>query len=420
MRRNRTSDLELGTLNLNSRMDIAFIVDEFPSISETFVLNQITGLLERGHDVDVYTHCLGALDLYHPDVRRYGLLQRTHRLACPVNRWTRTVTGAKLCAKQMCRNPRAVLGSLNVFRYGRSASSLTLLFETAPFFRRYDIVHGQFGHNGKLGAILKRLGLQKRLVVTFHGCDIRAAIESGGARYGELWDEADCLIAISKYNHDHLVRFGCDPKKIVYHPVGIDCQRFGYQRRSTDQRQPVRLLSIARLVDEKGLEFGIRALHLLMKETPDAQIRYDIIGEGRLRGHLQQLIDDFGLMRQIRLLGAKTQGEVIQALRESDILLAPSLAEALPVSLMEAHAVGRPVLATHVGSVDQIVQHGKSGFLVPPGDVPALSRYLADLIQDPEMRAEMGRCGRRHVEQHYDIDRLNDRLVNLYENLLAA
>jgi colanic acid/amylovoran biosynthesis glycosyltransferase len=401
-------------------MDIAFIVDEFPSISETFVLNQITGLLERGHDVDVYAHSLGAVDLYHPDVRRYGLLQRTHRLACPANRWTRALKGSELCLKQMRRNPRAVLGSLNVFRYGRSASSLTLLFETAPFFRRYDIVHCQFGHNGKFGAILKRLGLQKRLVVTFHGYDIRAAIESGGALYGELWDKADCLIAISKYNHDHLVRFGGDPKKIVYHPVGIDCQRFGYQRRSSDQRQPVRLLSIARLVDEKGLEFGIRALHLLMKETPHAQIRYDIIGEGPLRGHLQQLIDDFGLMRQIRLLGAKTQGEVIQALRESDILLAPSLAEALPVSLMEAHAVGRAVLATHVGSVDQIVQHGKSGFLVPPGDVPDLSRRLADLIQDPEMRAEMGRCGRRHVEQHYDIDRLNDRLVNLYENLLAA
>jgi colanic acid/amylovoran biosynthesis glycosyltransferase len=203
--------------------------------------------------------------------------------------------------------------------------------------------------------------------------------------------------------------------------VGIDCHRFGYQQRSTDhQRQPVRILSIARLVDEKGLEFGIRALHLLMKEMPHLQIRYDIIGEGRLRRHLQQLIDDCGLTSQIRLLGAKTQGEVIQSLRESDILLAPSMAEALPVSLMEAHAVGLPVVATQVGSVDQIVQHGKSGFLASPGDVPALCRHLSDLIQHPEMRAEMGRCGRRHVEQHYDIERLNDRLVNLYENLLAA
>jgi colanic acid/amylovoran/stewartan biosynthesis glycosyltransferase WcaL/AmsK/CpsK len=401
-------------------MDIAFIVDEFPSVSETFVLNQITGLLERGHDVDVYAHCLGALDLYHPDVRRYGLLQRTHRLACPANRWIRTFTGAKLCLKQMRRNARAVLGSLNVCRYGRGASSLTLLFQTAPFFRNYDIVHCQFGHNGKLGAILKRLGLQKRLVVTFHGYDIRAAVESGGALYGELWDQADCLIAISKYNHDHLLRFGGDPKKIVYHPVGIDCKRFGYQPPSTGRGQPIRLLSVARLVEEKGLEFGIRALHRLMQETPHLQIRYDIIGEGPLRGHLQHLLLELGLVRQVRLLGTKMQGEVIQALLENDIFLAPSLAEALPVSLMEAHAVGLPVVATQVGSVDQIVQHGKSGFLAPPGDVTALCRHLADLIQHPEMRAEMGRCGRAHVEQHYDIERLNDRLVNLYENLLAA
>jgi colanic acid/amylovoran biosynthesis glycosyltransferase len=401
-------------------MDIAFIVDEFPSISETFVLNQITGLLERGHDVDVYAHSLGAIDLYHPDVRRYGLLQRTHFLACPANRWTRALTGAELCVKQMRRNARAVLGSLNIFRYGRGASSLTLLFQTAPFFRNYDIVHCQFGHNGKLGAILKRLGLQKRLVVTFHGHDIRAAVESGGALYGELWDEADCLIAISKYNHDHLLRFGGDPKKIVYHPVGIDCKRFGYQPPSADPGRSVRLLSVARLVEEKGLEFGIRALHRLMKETAHLQIRYDIIGEGPLRGHLQQLLRELGLVRQVRLLGAKMQEEVIQALLESDILLAPSLAEALPVSLMEAHAVGLPVVATQVGSVDQIVQHGKSGLLAPPGDVPALCRHLSDLIQHPEMRAEMGRCGRGHVEQHFDIDRLNDRLVNLYENLLAA
>jgi colanic acid/amylovoran biosynthesis glycosyltransferase len=401
-------------------MDIAFIVDEFPSISETFVLNQITGLLERGHDVDVYARSLGALDLYHPDVRRYGLLQRTHRLACPANRWTRTVSGAKLCVKQMRRNARAVLGSLNIFRYGRGASSLTLLFETAPFFRSYDIVHCQFGHNGKLGAILKRLGLQKRVVVTFHGWDIRAALESGGALYGELWDQADCLIAISKYNRDHLLRFGGDPKKIVYHPVGIDCKRFVYQPRSTERGQPIRLLSVARLVEEKGLEFGIRALHRLTKETPQLQIRYDIIGEGPLRENLQRLLRELGLVHQVRLLGAKTQGEVIQALLESDILLAPSLAEALPVSLMEAHAVGLPVVATAVGSVDQIVQHGKSGFLASPGDVSALCRHLSDLIQHSELRANMGRCGRAHVEQHYDIERLNDRLVNLYENLLAA
>ncbi len=403
-----------------SDMNIAFIVDEFPSISQTFVLNQITGLIERGHQVDVYAHQVNAEAQQHPDVRRYRLLERTHRLACPLNRWTRLVRGANLGVRRMRSNARAVLGSLNVFRYGRGASSLTLLFHTAPFFRHYDIVHCQFGHNGQLGAALKRLGLQKKLVVTFHGYDIRAAVDSGGALYGELWDEADCLIAISKYNHDHLLRFGGDPEKIVYHPVGIDCRRFGYAPPNRNGRQSIRLLSVARLVEEKGLEFGIRALRMLMMERAAEPIHYDIIGEGPLHQRLQQLIGELGMESRVRLLGVKSQDEVIRELRQADILLAPSLAEALPVSLMEAHAVGLPVVATRVGSVDQIVEQGRSGFLVPPGDVAALCRRLTELVQHPQRRAEMGRCGRRHVEQHYEIDRLNDRLVNIYEDLLAA
>lgn len=401
-------------------MNIAFIVDEFPSISQTFVLNQITGLIKRGHEVDIYAHQINAQAQQHPDVRRYRLLERTHRLVCPLNRWTRIVRGAHLGVRQMRSNARAVLGALNVFRYGRGASSLTLLFHTAPFFRHYDIVHCQFGHNGQLGAALKRLGLQKKLVVTFHGYDVRAAVESSGALYGELWDEADCLIAISKYNHDHLLRFGGDPEKIVYHPVGIDCRRFGYALPNRNGRKSIRLLSVARLVEEKGLEFGIRAVRMLIAEQPQEPIHYDIIGEGVLRQRLQQLIGELGLESRVRLLGAKSQDDVIRELSQADILLAPSIAEALPVSLMEAHAVGLPIVATQVGSVDQIVEEGRSGFLVPPGDVEALCRRLADLVQHPQRRAEMGRWGRRHIEQHYDIDRLNDRLVTIYEELLAA
>jgi colanic acid/amylovoran biosynthesis glycosyltransferase len=403
-------------------MNIAFIVDEFPSISQTFVLNQITGLLDRGHQVDVFTREIRSdKEQQHPDIDRYRLLDRTYHLGCPIGRWSRVTQGADLCLRRMRANPAAVLGALNVFRYGRCASSLTLLFQTAPFFRRYDIVHCQFGHNGRLGAILKELGLQKKLVVTFHGYDIRAGLASGGAVYGDLWDEVDCLIAISKYNHDHLLRFGGDPEKIVYHPVGIDCKRFNYKctaGRRGDHR--IRLLSVARLVKEKGLESGIRALQQLTQDAPEISFRYDIIGEGPLRARLHQLIDELSLGSCVHLLGAKSQDEVIEALHGSDILLAPSLAEALPVSLMEAHAVGLPVLATRVGSVDQIVQDGISGYIVPPGDVNALCRRLRDIIEQPEKRAEMGWRGRRHVEQHFDIDRLNDRLVNLYAGLLAA
>ena len=401
-------------------MNIAFIVDEFPSISQTFVLNQITGLLDRGHQVDVFTREVMPSEQQHPDVARYRLLDRTFSLSCPSSRWTRVKRGAGLVLHKMRANPRAVLESVNVFRYGRGASSLTLLFQTAPFFRPYDIVHCQFGHNGRFGAILKKLGLQKKLVVTFHGYDIRAGIEGGGSLFGDLWDEADCLIAISSYNRDHLLRFGGDPEKIVYHPVGIDCKRFSYKPVVDRKRKIIRLVSVARLVKEKGLDFGIRAVDRLRQQYPQLTFSYNIIGEGPLRRDLQGLIDDLGIQSTVRLAGAKSQDEVIAELSESDIVVAPSFAEALPVSLMEAHAVGLPVVATRVGSVDQIVRDSISGFLVPPGDVDALCHRLAELTADPGKRVEMGRRGRRYVERHYDIDRLNDRLVNLYQELLAA
>jgi colanic acid/amylovoran biosynthesis glycosyltransferase len=400
-------------------MKIAFIVDEFPSISQTFVLNQITGLLERGHQVDVFAHEIRNDQQQHADVRRYGLLERTHALCCPIDRWTRAARGANLLFRRLRKNPRAALGALNVFRYGRKASSLTLLFQTAPFFRQYDIVHCQFGHNGRLGAILKKLGLQRKLVVTFHGYDIRAGLASGGALYDELWQEVDCLIAISKYNRDHLLRFGGDPEKIVYHPVGIDCKRFRF-RGSAGRGGPFRILSIARLVEEKGLESGIQAVRGLAQEAPKNLFRYDIIGEGPLRARLQRLVDELGLSDRVHLVGAKSQDEVIEALQESDMLFSPSLAEALPVSLMEAQAVGLPVLATQVGSVDQIVENGISGYLVAPGDVEAMRRRLGDLMDRREDRARMGRLGRRHVEENFDIERLNDRLVCIYTELLAA
>lgn len=404
------------------KMNIAFVVDEFPSISQTFVLNQITGLLDRGHEIDIYTHTFGANHTRHSDVERYRLMDRTYPLNCPKSRTHRVFRGIGLCITQFKKNRRAAVRSLNVLRYGRIASSLTLLYETAPFFfREYDILHCQFGHNGRLGAILKELRLQKKLVVTFHGSDIRKGVRDGSAIYRELWNQADCLIAISDYNREHLLRFGGDSKKIVYHPVGIDCKRFHHELSSERIRsRSVRLLSVARLVPEKGLEFSLRAVHQLKQEWPDIHILYDIIGEGCLRPTLHSLIEQLQLSDTVRLLGAKRQDEVIAALTSSDILVAPSLAEALPVSLMEAHAIGLPVVSSDVGSVKEIVQQGVSGFLVPPGDVTALCRRLAELIDDPQKRAEMGRQGRRHVERHYDIERLNDRLVHIYQELLAA
>ena len=126
----------------------------------------------------------------------------------------------------------------------------------------------------------------------------------------------------------------------------------------------------------------------------------------------------------IKLLGWKTQAEVADLLKASDILLAPSVTtengeeEGIPGVIMEAFAQGLPVVSTYHAGIPEVVKDGESGFLVAERDVDALAERLERLIEHPELRFAMGQNGRRFVEEHYDVDKLNDRLVRIYQQLL--
>lgn len=136
-------------------------------------------------------------------------------------------------------------------------------------------------------------------------------------------------------------------------------------------------------------------------------------------GDLKHIVNKMMLNNVVHFLGPKAQEEIIDLLQQSHIFLCPSIAEALPVSIMEAQAVGLPVIATNVGSVSQMVLDGKCGFLVPARDVDSLTERLVYLIDHPEIWNQMGRHGRNIVEEYFDINKLNDRLVLIYEQLLA-
>src|SRR5690349_4404549 len=140
-------------------MRIAFITGKFPALSETFILNQITGLIDRGHEVDVYSWNGEAR--VHPDVESYRLLERTaYWPRMPAGKLSRLARGMGLLAKNAVAAPGCTARSLNVFRYGKQAGSLMLL-QDLDFLRRrggYDVVHCHFGPNGLKGAMLREIG----------------------------------------------------------------------------------------------------------------------------------------------------------------------------------------------------------------------------------------------------------------------
>lgn len=407
-------------------MKIAFIVDVFPNLSsDTFILNQITGLLDRGCEVDIYAKFSLSPSRLQPDVIKYNLLDRTFYFANgkPGSMLQRAVKAPALIIQNFHKNPAAVLKSLNVFSFGKEALSLSLLYLISSFLDKgpYDIIHCHFGPNGSRGVLLKALGVFKgKVITTFHGYDIRLGLEEGPDIYRRLFREGDLFLSICDYNYKKLVSFGLDKNKIIRHPVGIDLNKFPFKWRSDKfpGMKPVKVLTVARLVRVKALENGIKAIHRVIQERPTLDLEYNIVGDGFLTEELNQLIHDLGLDGIVHLLGPKNGDEVMEIMKDSHIFILPSKVEALPVSLMEAQAVGLPVIATAVGSVEDVIVNGKSGYCVPAMDIDALADKLSFLILHPEKWPVMGKIGRKHVEDNFDVNKLNDRLVDLFTKMV--
>lgn len=403
---------------------IAYIVGWFPTLSETFILDQIVGLIDRGHAVDIYADDPNGGGEIQLDVEKYDLLARTrYRPRLPRGYPARLRRAIRL-AREHRTDRSFALRSLNFFKYGHFASSLRLFYAVQPFEepRSYDIVHCHFGHWGNLGVLLRDIGaLRGKVVTTFHGWDIRRGIRKGPRIYEPLIRHGDCFLAISPYNRENLEKLGIPGEKIMDHPVGVRVDRFAYKWDTNSVPGPgglVRILTVARLVPEKGIEYGLRAIHALLTSQPDLRIAYSIVGAGPLEDELRNLARELSLERSVEFVGAQRHDAVADWMSRSHIFLLPSVAEALPVSLMEAQAAGLPVVATRVGSVDSIVSDGISGFLVEPRDPEALTERLGRLLEKPDRWPEMGRAGREHVVRHYDVNSLNDRLVDIFTRLL--
>jgi colanic acid/amylovoran biosynthesis glycosyltransferase len=409
---------------------VAFIVSVFPALSETFVLNQITGLLDRGHEVDIYAQRQGNASQVHPDVTRYGLLERTrYSVPMPENLVIRILEGVVLLATHWRSGSSVLSRALNIPRYGWDAASMRLLYASVPFIQRvchYDIIHCHFGWNGLLVSQLRDMGvLRGKVVVSFHGADMSSYLRRhGDSAYRFLFQNGDLFLPVSERWRRKLIELGCAEDRSVVHRMGVCCSDLPFHPRSLPSDSVVRVLTIARLVEKKGVEYGIRAVARI--RSRHAHVQYTVVGDGPLRQRLQHLIHRLSLAGKVHLLGARNHRYVHRLLVDSHILLCPSVVgadgdqEGIPVAVMEAMGCGLPVIATRHSGIPELVEDGISGFLTPERDADAVAERLMYLIEHSETWPTMGRAGRARIEADYDIEKLNDQLVRRYERLLRA
>ncbi len=434
-------------------MRIALFVESFPVISQTFVLAHATGLLELGHEVAIVASNRAEPDEpRHPEVSRYQLLERTTTVEGPPeslywelpvhplwsSTWTpgatrsvpnalRALRAVPHLARALRRAPRLTLQTLRESEYGYQARSLSALHRLSSLCSlrgSFDVLHAHFGPVAN-GFRFARELYGAPLVASFHGYDFSAWPKRHGAgAYARLFADADAVIVNSSYTRGRLLALGCPSARLHRIPAPFRAAEFPFRERTLAAGEPIRLLSVGRLVEKKGIEYALDAVAQLRAHWP--ALRYDVVGDGPLRSALGVRAAELGLASVVTLHGALPRNAVLALLDRAHLFVMPSVTagdgdvEGQGVALQEAQAVGLPVVATEHNGFPESIVPGRSGMLVPERDAPALARALTELLSRPAAWPEMGRAGRKHVEATYDAPRVCAELVELYGELLRS
>lgn len=391
---------------------VAYLVNVFPKLSETFIAGELAELRRRGVELRVLSLRQPTESVRHEFIARVGLDEIT------------------------CYDP----GRFRV-----------LLREFRP-----QLLHAHFATEPTAAAREWANELGVPFTFTAHGYDIRRKPPPDFAGRAAT---ARAVITVSDANARYIARaFGVPREHIRVIPCGVDTERFrpaagagrlpkmnsgprlrqcapgrgdsvgrvvseplvaddGDRPDSPAPRKLPLIVCVARHVKVKNLGLLLEACARLRDNN--AEFSCAMVGDGPLRGELEAMCRRLGLDKLIEFTGALPQADVLKWWQRASVSVLTSENEGMPVCLMEAAACGVPAVATAVGGVPELIEDGVTGLLAPPGDAVALADALGKLLGDSSLAARMGAAARRRAEVHFSVSRQVDRLLALWRELLA-
>ena len=400
-------------------MRLAYITGEYPRATDTFIQREVFALREQGAEVHTFSirrtgqqHIVGQEQQSEQAQTFYVLPISPLRLGWIHARLffqnpKRYTSAIKLAISTSFPGPRGWLYQLFYFAEAgvvaremqvrnlshlhnhspRSSGTVTFLAAEMGGFTFSLTLHGPYvffsAEQWYLGEKLKR--------ALFTVC-ISHFARSQGMLYAPL----------EAWSKMHIIHCGVDPS----HFQMVAHQGTGY-----------RLLYIGRLAATKGLPILLQCVAALKPSFPNLLLT--VVGDGSDRPLLEDLANSLGIHEAIKFVGYQSQGKVREYMQHADVLILPSFAEGVPVVLMEAMAAAVPVVATRIAGVSELVEHGVSGYLVPPGDLDSLTEAIENLLRDDQLRMAFGQAGRAKVEKEFDIEIEVVQLYNVMKNALA-
>lgn len=389
-------------------MNILYFIRNFPKLSESFVLNEIYGLDQLGHNVMVVAQQRPTENIEHDE--HESLDVPVYYSKEPSVRDVPDLVSPTILNQPVLRRAayRATLK--------HHVKSFILARECIEFIERtgrhIDHVHSHFANPNKLPASYVAAYYGTSCTITAHAVEMFSDPDS--RMLSTIFDRFERVIVPSRYNRSYLrEQFGIEtPIDVV--PATTRVDKFS----PTTTEVPTRLLTVARLVEKKGVVYAIEAIAALAETHPD--IEYHIVGTGEREAMLRRRAADLGVADQVRFLGHVSDERLRRELDEAAAFVLPCVVAAdgdrdsSPVAIKEAMAMRTPCISTTVTGIPEMIENGVNGRLVEPRNVDALAAAIQTTLGDDADRGRMGRNARETIRTEFSLDVAMEKLVSSF------
>jgi len=412
-------------IQIEKKLRIGLFVDSFPAYSEAWLSTQIMDLKKRGHQLYIFPIIFNEKFAFNSDFIEENIDKSVQYIAIPKSKYQRIINAVSIVFNDV-QHIMVYLKTLNILKYGMGAINLSKFYQAVPFIKYnniIDVFHSHYGTNVTRWQFLCEIGLFTNipLIVSFYGYD---AFFYDNSYYENLFKSNCKLIVLSNFLKDKLISLGASKKNIIKIPLAVNPYYIqNIPIPNFEQKATITIITVGRLCEFKGHEFSLQSLKIL-KDRGIENWEYLIVGDGELRDKLENCANILGIGNKIHFLGKQDYKAIYSLYSQADIFILTGIVtdkgeqETQGVVILEAQAMMLPVIVSDTGGCSEGLINGESGFLIPQKRPELVAEKLKLLINNPDLRKTMGVKGRDFVIKKYDINILNDKLINLYTEVI--
>ena len=386
---------------------VAYLVSDYDAPSHTFVRREVAALRALGTDVCAFS----IIKSGNSDSEAISVLGRpflayfSSLISALIVSPLRFVSTWNLARRHRPPGLRALLWAQ--FHFVEAIMLAKLLSHAATMH-----LHVHFANSGATVGMLAAHYLRMTWSLTLHG--ISETDYPAGLLLPEKISRAKFVACASYFMQAQAMRQVSEEQWYKFRLVrcGVDCRRLAQIRASSNGSDIPKLICVGRLSPEKGHLGLLEVIQRLRVKGIDCCVT--LVGDGPSRLEIEARTERLGLRDRVFFSGFLSEGETLAAIADSDILVLPSFMEGPPVVLIEALALGKPVVASRVAGIPELVEHGKIGLLFTPSDTAALEDAITQILNDRDAWIEMGRAGRARVKDEFESSRIARKLQRFF------